>query len=111
MIQISPSAAREIKRLLSKQSNPNVAFRLQVQAGGCSGLVYDLGFDEAIRQGDCILECEGLSVVIAPSSLNYILNLKIDYSEDLMGGGFRFHNPSAISTCGCGNSFAVTSDQ
>jgi len=107
MIQISPSAAKEIKRLRSKQSNPDILFRLRVQAGGCSGLFYDLGFDEATGQSDCVLDCNGIAVAIDADSLNYIQNLKLDYSEDLMGGGFRFSNSQAIATCGCGNSFAV----
>jgi len=107
MIQISPSAAREINRLRSKQSNPDVLFRLRVQVGGCSGLFYELGFDRATEQSDCVLDCNGIVVAIDADSLNYIQNLKIDYSEDLMGGGFRFSNPRAIATCGCGNSFAV----
>lgn len=106
MIQISSSAANEIKRLRSKQSNPDILFRLRVQAGGCSGLFYDLGFDAA-GQSDCVLDCNGIAVAIDANSLNYIQNLKIDYSEDLMGGGFRFSNSQAIATCGCGNSFSV----
>ncbi|NHC38194.1 HesB/IscA family protein [Scytonema millei] len=107
MIQISPSAAKEIQRLRSKQSNTDAFFRLRVQAGGCSGLFYDLRFDEATEQGDCILDCNGIVVAIDADSLNYIQNLKLDYSEDLMGGGFRFSNSQAIATCGCGNSFNV----
>ncbi|MBD2308295.1 iron-sulfur cluster assembly accessory protein [Chroococcidiopsis sp. FACHB-1243] len=107
MIQISSSAAKEINRLRSKQSNPDILFRLRVQAGGCSGLYYDLEFDEATEQSDCILDCNGIIVAVDADSLNYIQNLRLDYSEDLMGGGFRFSNPLAIATCGCGNSFSV----
>jgi iron-sulfur cluster assembly accessory protein len=107
MIQISPSAAKEIKRLRAKQSYPDILFRLRVQAGGCSGLFYELGFDDTAGQSDCVLDCNGIAVAIDAESLNYIQNLKIDYSEDLMGGGFRFSNPQAIATCGCGNSFSV----
>lgn len=107
MILLSTTAANEIRRLKSKQHNPNLLFRLQVQAGGCSGLFYDMTFDEAVRQGDRVYECSGITIVVDPQSLNYINNLKIDYSEDLMGGGFRFHNPTAIAICGCGNSFST----
>jgi iron-sulfur cluster assembly accessory protein len=107
MIDLSPSAAKEIKRLGSKQKNEKVFFRLQVQAGGCSGLFYNMGFDKVLKQDDLVFNCSGISVVVDAESLNYVKDLKLDYSEDLMGGGFRFHNPSAIALCGCGNSFSV----
>jgi iron-sulfur cluster assembly accessory protein len=107
MIYLSPSAANEIKRLRSKQSNPDILFRLQVQAGGCSGLFYNTTFDEAVMEGDRVYNCNGISVVVDAQSLSYVSDLTLDYSEDLMGGGFRFHNPQAIASCGCGNSFSV----
>lgn len=110
MIQINPSALKEIKRLLS-QKNSHLFFRLQIQAGGCSGLFYDMGFDAVIKQGDRVFNCTDISVIVDAQSLNYISNLTIDYSEDLMGGGFRFHNPQAIASCGCGNSFSVDRDK
>lgn len=108
MIQLSSSAAKEIQRLLSKQNNPKAFFRLQVAAGGCSGLLYNMGFDKAIASSDLVFNCTGISVVIDATSCEYVKELRIDYSEDLMGGGFRFHNPSAIASCGCGNSFSVS---
>ena len=107
MIHLSQSAAKEIQRLLSKQNNPEVFFRLQVQTGGCSGLFYDLGFDKVLRTGDQIFKSSGIAVIIDDQSWNIVNSLTIDYSEDLMGGGFRFHNPQAIAVCGCGNSFSI----
>lgn len=108
MIQLSPSAVKEIQRLLSKQNNPNLVFRLQVQSGGCSGLLYNMSFDEAIACDDFVFHCTGIRVVVDATSCNYVKDLRLDYSEDLMGGGFRFHNPQAIDSCGCGNSFSVS---
>lgn len=110
MIHLSSPAAKEIRRLLSKQLNPNILFRLQVQSGGCSGLFYDMTFDEAVRQGDQVYYCIGIQVVVDAQTLNYVSGLTIDYSEDLMGGGFRFYNPKAIASCGCGNSFSTNVD-
>jgi iron-sulfur cluster assembly accessory protein len=108
MVRLSPSAANEIQRLKSKQ-HQDVFFRLKVRAGGCSSLIYEMAFDTEIVQGDRIYECCcGLSVVVDTQSLDYVDNLLLDYSEDLMGGGFRFHNPNATNTCSCGMSFAVT---
>lgn len=110
MIDLSTSAANEIKRLSSKQSNQNMLFRLRVQVGGCSGLFYDLSFDTIVMPSDRVFNCHGIAVVIDTQSLNYVSGLTLDYSEDLMGGGFRFHNPQATSSCGCGNSFSIEAD-
>lgn len=107
MISITPSAAKEIKRLLAKQQNSKGFFRLQVKAGGCSGLFYDIEFAEVLKQGDRVFECTDISVVIDAASFDSVKDLKLDYSEDLMGGGFRFHNPQAVASCGCGNSFSM----
>lgn len=106
MIHISQPAAREIERLKSKRSQSNLLFRLSVKQGGCSGLFYDLSFAQSQEAGDIVCESQGIKVAIEPASLVYLDGLKLDYSEDLMGGGFRFQNPQAVSSCSCGNSFS-----
>ena len=106
MINLSQAAASEIKRLRSKHQKPNALFRLGVQPGGCAEMVYTLEFDETPGSEDRVYDCNGLSVVVAQQQLNYIEGLTLDYSEDMMGGGFRFHNPNAKTSCGCGNSFS-----
>lgn len=108
MIRLSTSAAHEIQRLKLKQRQ-DAFFRLKVQAGGCSSLIYEMAFDTELVPSDRIYECCGLTVVVDAQSLEYVNNLLLDYSEDLMGGGFRFHNPNASTTCSCGISFAITS--
>ncbi|MBD2390448.1 iron-sulfur cluster assembly accessory protein [Aphanizomenon flos-aquae NRERC-008] len=107
MIYLSPAAINEIERLKSKQPS-NILFRLRVKSGGCADWFYDLAFDTTVQPQDQVLELQNLRVIIDPESLNYINELSLDYSEDLMGGGFRFHNPQATSTCSCGNSFSVS---
>lgn len=107
MINISKAAASEIKRLQLKRQNPEARLRLGVQRGGCADFYYTLGFDTVINPSDRVYESEGLLVIVNEESLNYIAQLTLDYSEDLMGGGFRFHNPIAVETCGCGNSFRL----
>ncbi|MFN6515730.1 MAG: HesB/IscA family protein [Nostoc sp. CreGUA01] len=107
MIHLSPAAASEIVRIKSKQQ-PNVLFRLAVKPGGCSGLFYDMSFDQAIKLGDQVFQLDEIQVIIDSKSLNQLNGLTLDYSEDLMGGGFRFHNPQAIATCTCGNSFSIS---
>ncbi|MBW4560275.1 MAG: iron-sulfur cluster assembly accessory protein [Mojavia pulchra JT2-VF2] len=104
MIHLSPAAANEIGRLKSKQPM-NVLFRLTVKPGGCSGWFYEMSFDEMVKVGDRVFDLNGIQLVVDPESLDCINGLRLDYSEDLMGGGFRFYNPQAITTCGCGNSF------
>ena len=107
MIYLSPAAINEIERLKSKQPS-NILFRLRVKSGGCADWFYDLAFDTTVQPQDQVLELQNLCVIIDPESLNYINELSLDYSEDLMGGGFRFHNPKATSTCSCGNSFSIS---
>ena len=116
MINLSPEATAEIKRLQSKQGLSDAWFRLTVKSGGCAGLFYDLCFDlksDDSQQdilNDYSFECNGIRVVMDVETLGYVHGLRLDYSQDLMGGGFRFDNPQALSSCGCGNSFSITSD-
>lgn len=107
MIQFSHTAADEVLRLKAKRNNPNLVVRLGVQKTGCLDLSYSLSFDEAAQVGDQVFHCADLQVVVDSTSLTYLEGLLIDYSEDLMGGGFRFHNPQAVQNCGCGNSFSI----
>ncbi|MGI0487965.1 HesB/IscA family protein [Pantanalinema rosaneae CENA516] len=107
MIQLSPAAANEVKRLKSKRHDSQLCLRLGVQSSGCSGFSYAMGLDHQVRTDDRVYESGGIQIVVDDASLNYLDGLLIDYSEDLMGGGFRFHNPNAGQTCGCGNSFSL----
>ena len=125
MIQISQAAAREIKRLKQLRQQPDNLFRLSVKAGGCSGLFYNLELDTLSSQSqteetaeennavshqrqDHSYESNGVTVVVDEQTYSYVQGLKLDYSEDLMGGGFRFQNPNATSSCKCGLSFQTT---
>ncbi|MEO6861857.1 MAG: iron-sulfur cluster assembly accessory protein [Microcoleus sp.] len=107
MINLSQTAATEVKRLKSKHSNRNALFRLGVESSGCSGLSYTMAFDDAAGPEDTVCESEGVQVAIDPQHLKYLNELTLDYSEDLMGGGFRYHNPNAAKSCSCGNSFSA----
>jgi iron-sulfur cluster assembly accessory protein len=107
MIHLSAAAASEIVRLRSRRKLPNLLFRLGIQPSHCLPLAYTIGFDDAVQPNDRVYECEGVQIVINQDTLPYVDGLVLDYSEDLMGGGFRFHNPNAVQNCGCGNSFAV----
>jgi iron-sulfur cluster assembly accessory protein len=108
MIYLTPTATAEIRRLQLQYSHP-VYFRLGIQAGGCADWYYTLEFDRACNSSDRCFDSGAVQIVVSQNSLLYIEELTIDYSEDLMGGGFRFHNPNSTRNCGCGNSFAIGS--
>jgi iron-sulfur cluster assembly protein len=107
MIQFSPSAIGEIKRLQTRQQQTAGFLRLAVDTGGCSGLIYKLDFTPTAQSNDQQFQQQDLQVLVDPQSLTYLQGLTLDYSEDLMGGGFRFYNPQAQQICGCGQSFAL----
>lgn len=107
MIQLSSTATQEILRLRSQQPSPSLKLHLAVHPTGCLGLSYSLDFAEQVQPGEVIYPCGAIQVAIPENDLKYVDGLLLDYSEDLMGGGFRFHNPNATQTCSCGNSFAL----
>lgn len=105
-IALSPKAIKEVKRLLSEQEKKDVGLRVGVKGGGCSGLSYSLNFDVP-KEGDNTFEFDGARVFVDPKSLLYLAGLTLDYSDSLEGRGFKFINPNASRTCGCGESFSV----
>ena len=115
MIYLSKSAAAEITRIKLSRQKPDSFLRLRVQQGGCSGLFYCLELESSIpkehkssnQKADLYFEVEGISLVIDNQSHTYLDGTKLDYSEDLMGGGLRFQNPHAAKTCRCGLSFEI----
>lgn len=107
MINLSPPALNEIKRLQMTREQFNQCVRLSVKTGGCSGLYYHLEFDQLPQGRDRVYSTQGITLVVDEQSHDYLQGLHLDYTEDLMGGGFRFHNPNATTHCGCGHSFAI----
>ncbi len=81
--------------------------RVSVQGGGCSGLMYDLSFDDVIVETDEVFENDEFKVLVDKKSLLYLLGTTLDFSDGLNGKGFQFINPNATRTCGCGESFSV----
>ena len=104
-ISLTPSAAAEIKAMLSKE-NPaeKNAFRVFVEAGGCSGMQYGMTFDLK-RESDVATEILGVTVVVDTISLDFLRGAVIDFSDAMSGGGFKITNPRAKQSCGCGKSF------
>ena len=81
--------------------------RVAVRGGGCSGFEYALDFDDEQRPTDELIEFDGIKIFIDPISARYLHGTLVDYLTGMMGSGFKFHNPNASGTCGCGSSFAV----
>jgi iron-sulfur cluster assembly protein len=108
MITVRPAAVQELKRLIAKRPNQGSRIRLQLLSGGCAEWTYVIKLDESPQQDDFVFDCQGLALAVPKDCLRYLQGLTMDYSEDLMGGGFRFVNPLAVQTCGCGNSFSTT---
>ena len=108
MITVTPAAIEEVKRLMAKEQKPNLALRVGVKGGGCSGMTYVLGIEEATpKPSDQVFEQDGLKMLIDAKSHLYLDGMTIDFKSGLMGGGFEFQNPNAKKSCGCGTSFTT----
>ena len=105
-IDFTEEANKQIIKILSEQGR-NSYFRISVQGGGCSGLMYELDFDGEIKDDDKIFEDKGVKILVDKKSILYLLGTTLDFSDGLNGKGFVFNNPNASRTCGCGESFAV----
>jgi iron-sulfur cluster insertion protein len=99
------AAATKVGELIREEANPNLKLRVFVQGGGCSGFQYGFTFDENIEEGDTQVSNHGVTLLIDPMSVQYLLGAEIDYREDLEGAQFVIRNPNATTTCGCGSSF------
>ena len=106
-IILTESAASHISEMLvDDTTNTGKSLRVYVEGGGCSGLQYGMIFDET-RDDDVVSEYFGVKVLTDKFSANYLSGCVIDYSDELIGGGFKIKNPNAESSCGCGKSFAT----
>lgn len=106
IISISEDAIREVKRILAENPEPETGLRLGVKGGGCSGLSYIIDFGKA-KEKDHIDHSFGFPVFIDPKSSLYLKDTMLDFQGGFMGRGFKFVNPNASNTCGCGESFSI----
>lgn len=108
MINVTDKAKERIDHLRSEEGHSgNHHIRVSVKGGGCSGLMYDLDFDDTISEKDDVFEDKGVKIIVDRKSLLYLLGTTLEFSDGLNGKGFQFINPNATRTCGCGESFAV----
>ena len=106
MITLTESAAKKVKELVEAEGNSELALRVAVRPGGCSGFSYEMFFDSDFAADDQKAEFAGVKVVVDSASLQYLSGASLDYKEGLMGAGFTINNPNTTRTCGCGNSFS-----
>ncbi len=106
-INFTSRAAGKVRELITDEGNDALKLRVFVTGGGCSGFSYGFTFDESESEDDTVVETEGVALLIDPMSYQYLVGAEIDYSENLMGARFQVNNPNALSTCGCGSSFAI----
>lgn len=104
MITLSENAAKKIKTLLAEKQETGI--RAAVQGGGCSGFTYQLKFDNQDKK-DKFIESHGVNIYVDPKSFLYLMGTIIDFVDDLNQSGFKFVNPNAKRTCGCGESFSI----
>jgi iron-sulfur cluster insertion protein len=104
-VTLSDNAAKRISFLRTKRGNDALKLRLTVLSGGCSGLQYQFSFDDAIKEGDSVVENQHVTMLIDTVSLDFLKGAVVDYVEDLAGASFQVKNPNAAASCGCGNSF------
>lgn len=111
VVNIKPKAMRRLRELKEKEKKESLVLRMGVRNGGCSGLSYVMDFstEDAIEEDDAIDEypSENIRCVVDAKSMLYLYGLELDYSDELIGGGFKFFNPNAEDSCGCGSSFGV----
>ena len=106
-IHVTEQAAKQMMKIAAKEGYDEFGLRMAVKGGGCSGLTYKLGFTEAPKNDDKVIEEHGVKLFIDFKSMFYLGGTVLDFSGGLNGKGFEFTNPNAKTTCGCGNSFSV----
>ncbi len=107
MIKVTDNAKQEALKLMANDGKDNHFIRVGVQGGGCSGLMYNLEFDNQLGADDKSFEDNGIQVVVDKKSFLYLVGTELDFQGGLNGKGFVFHNPNAGRTCGCGESFSL----
>lgn len=106
-IVLTARAAKRMRAVMSSEDKENQGLRLSVVGGGCSGLSYDLTIENTQGEFDKVFESEGITIYCDLQSWLYLKGTEIDFSNDMLSGGFKLNNPNAARTCGCGTSFSA----
>lgn len=106
-IAFTDAAAAKVQELILEEGNPALNLRVYISGGGCSGFQYGFSFDENRAEDDIAVENAGVTLLVDPLSVQYLMGAEVDYSETLQGAQFVIRNPNASTTCGCGSSFSI----
>jgi iron-sulfur cluster assembly protein len=106
-LKLTASAVRQVKHLLARDKREGHGLRVSIADGGCSGYSYKLDFEKEKKPGDITLRFDDLDVFVDSQSVAHLRGTVIDFISGLYGGGFKFSNPNATGTCGCGTSFSA----
>ena len=106
-MQFTVAAAAKVRELIAEEGNAALKLRVYIQGGGCSGFQYGFEFDEGQNEDDLPIVTDGVTLLVDPLSLQYLMDATVDYTESLTGAQFVIRNPNAKTTCGCGSSFTV----
>lgn len=107
MLTLTESAQNAINRFIQSADAPVAGLRISVTGGGCSGMQYGMALEEASGNEDIVLEVGGFKVFVDPASAPLLNGVTVDFLDSMDGSGFKFHNPNAKASCGCGNSFSA----
>lgn len=105
LLTLTEKAVEMVKDAMQREGLAGYGIRIGVMGGGCSGFQYSMDFENAPKDGDITLEQDGLKLFVDAMSSMYLQGVTVDYVVGLQGAGFKFNNPNAKSTCGCGSSF------
>ena len=106
MLTLTDTASEKVKDLIEAEGEPNLALRVAVRPGGCSGFSYEMFFDSDVADDDNLTDYSGVRVVVDASSAELLQGATLDYKDGLQGAGFAIDNPNAQRSCGCGKSFS-----
>jgi iron-sulfur cluster assembly accessory protein len=105
-VVLTDTAASKVKNLLEQEGRDDLRLRVAVQPGGCSGLIYQLFFDERLMEDDLVRDFDGVEVVVDKMSSPYIDGASVDFEDTIQKQGFTIDNPNAQGSCACGDSFS-----
>ncbi len=106
MLSLTESAQAAVKKFIDSSEEPVAGLRLMVTGGGCSGMQYGMRLEEALVDTDQVVECGEISVLVDPASAEMLEDVTVDYVSTMESSGFKFQNPNATASCGCGSSFS-----
>ena len=106
-LSLTALAAAKVASLIAEEANPELKLRVYISGGGCSGFQYGFSFDEQAEADDLAVQRDGVTLIVDPLSLQYLMGAEVDYRESLQGSQFVIRNPNAKTTCGCGSSFSA----